>query len=132
MYCMHLNKTCTACECMYCTQYCNVVLLGCSFICTMFTLNIALDELRGILRNVENSGTPTSSASVWQDRMERRKEAWEVHRPAIYEQMMSYSYMPSDAVSTYCLQLIPRVIVGDSVFVNKVHIVNVSQYNQAE
>ena len=63
---------------------------------------IALDELRDILDNVERSGTPTSSTSVWQDRMERREEAWEAHRPPIYEQMMSHSYMPRNAVSTVC------------------------------
>ena len=64
----------------------------------------ALDELRGMLANVEFTGAPSDSTSAWQERMERREEAWEAHRPAIYKQMVMNSHMPSNAVSKFHTQ----------------------------
>ena len=53
-------------------------------------LCIALDELRGVLGDVDSIhlDDDTDSPSVWQERMERREGAWEIHRPAIFELMI--------------------------------------------
>ena len=47
----------------------------------------------------------TNSTSAWQVRIERREEAWEAQRPAIYERMMELSHMPHNAVSLTFKQL---------------------------
>jgi hypothetical protein len=63
----------------------------------LFMLDQALHELQELLDGVESPAVATNS-SVWQERMERREEAWEAHRPAIYERAMMHSYMPHEAV----------------------------------
>jgi hypothetical protein len=64
----------------------------------------ALDELRGVLGDVDSIhlDDDTDSPSVWQERMERREGAWEIHRPAIFELMMKYSYMPHKTKCQFC------------------------------